>query len=232
MTPEEILAETPRVLSRGQRESYFQNGYLLVEALIDPEWLERLRAVTAAFVTQSRSLETSDDLFDLAPGHGPYAPRIRRIKTPDSRHPLYWDFACGVIADVAADLLGPDVVFHHSKLNFKWHEGGDGVRWHQDIQFYPHTNYSPLTIGAYLSDTGPEDGARSRCCRRATRGPSTTSTTARATGPGRSRTRTLPGSTGTAPSFSPVRPARSPCTTAARCTARRPARPTTAGRCC
>ena len=158
MTPEEILAETPRMLSQGQRESYFQNGYLLVEALIDPEWLERLRATTAAFVTQSRSLETSDDLFDLAPGHGPDAPRIRRIKTPDSRHPLYWDFACGTIADVAADLLGPDVVFHHSKLNFKWHEGGDGVRWHQDIQFYPHTNYSPLTIGAYLSDTGPADG--------------------------------------------------------------------------
>ncbi|MDE0370311.1 MAG: phytanoyl-CoA dioxygenase family protein, partial [bacterium] len=26
------------------------------------------------------------------------------------------------------------------------------------IQFYPHTNYSPLTIGTYLADTGMDDG--------------------------------------------------------------------------
>ena len=64
-----------------------------------------------------------------------------------------------MLADVAADLVGPDVVFHHSKLNFKWNDGHDQVDWHQDIQFYPHTNYSPLTIGLLLRDTAFEDGA-------------------------------------------------------------------------
>ena len=64
-----------------------------------------------------------------------------------------------MLADVAADLVGPDVVFHHSKLNFKWNDGHDEVAWHQDIQFYPHTNYSPLTIGLLLQDTTIEDGA-------------------------------------------------------------------------
>ena len=52
----------------------------------------------------------------------------------------------------------PDVKFHHSKLNFKWAEGGEEVKWHQDIQYWPHTNYSPLTIGTYLHDVGPEQG--------------------------------------------------------------------------
>ena len=103
-------------------------------------------------------MEGSDGDYDLADGHGPDSPRIRRLKMPDRRHPVYWEFANGVIADVAADLVGPDVVFHHSKLNFKWDAGSDDVKWHQDIQFYPHTNYSPLTIGAYLSDTGMDDG--------------------------------------------------------------------------
>jgi ectoine hydroxylase len=71
----------------------------------------------------------------------------------------HYDHGNGLaIADVVADLVGPDVVFHHSKLNFKWHEGGDEVKWHQDIQFYPHTNYSPLTVGLYLRDTGMDDG--------------------------------------------------------------------------
>lgn len=60
---------------------------------------------------------------------------IRRIKRPDEQHPLYWELAMGVIADIVADLIGPDVVYHHSKLNFKWHGGDDTVSWHQDIQF-------------------------------------------------------------------------------------------------
>jgi hypothetical protein len=41
--------------------------------------------------------------------------------------------------DLVADLLGPDLRFHSSKLNFKWSAGGDAVRWHQDIQAWPHT---------------------------------------------------------------------------------------------
>jgi hypothetical protein len=57
-----------------------------------------------------------------------------------------------------ADLVGPDVKFHHSKLNFKASEGGAEMKWHQDIQFWPHTNYSPLMVGTYLYDCGREQG--------------------------------------------------------------------------
>ena len=32
------------------------------------------------------------------------------------------------MADVAADLVGPNVVFHHSKLNFKWFDESDTVK--------------------------------------------------------------------------------------------------------
>ncbi len=46
--------------------------------------------------------------------------------------------------------------FHHSKLNFKWSGGGEEVKWHQDIQFWPHTNYEVLTIGVYLDDVGTD----------------------------------------------------------------------------
>ncbi len=162
MKPEAILAQPPRVLTQEQRAFYFENGYLLVASLIDRETIARLNAVTRDFVDQSRRVNRSDDTFDVAPGHSAERPLLRRLKTPDDRHPLYWDYACGVIADVAADLVGPDVAFHHSKLNFKWADetpGANAVKWHQDIQFYPHTNYSPLTIGTYLTDVAPEDGA-------------------------------------------------------------------------
>ncbi len=158
MTPEQILAESPRVLTQDQRQFYFANGYVSVEALISDDWLKTLREVTEDFVDQSRSVAESDEIFDVGEGHSEDTPKVRRLKMPDSRHAAYWEFATDVIADVAADLVGPDVVFHHSKLNFKWEAGTDDVKWHQDIQFYPHTNYSPLTIGTYLTDTDMSDG--------------------------------------------------------------------------
>ena len=39
MTPEQILAIEPRVLTQAQREFYFNEGYLLVPGVIDPDWL-------------------------------------------------------------------------------------------------------------------------------------------------------------------------------------------------
>jgi ectoine hydroxylase len=154
----EILGLPARVLTRAQREAYHADGYLLVEGVVDDATIAELNAVTEGFVERSRAQTVSDRTFDLAPEHTAEVPKIRRIKRPDEQHPLYWEMATGVIADIVADLIGPDVVYHHSKLNFKWHSGDDTVAWHQDIQFYPHTNYSPLTVGIYLRDTGPDDG--------------------------------------------------------------------------
>ena len=42
MAPEDVLARTPNVLSRDQQESYFANGYLLIEQAIDKTILEKL----------------------------------------------------------------------------------------------------------------------------------------------------------------------------------------------
>jgi ectoine hydroxylase-related dioxygenase (phytanoyl-CoA dioxygenase family) len=99
----------------------------------------------------------SDAIFDLEPGHSATDPRLRRLTSPVDQHPDYWEFASqSALADVIADLVGPDVKFHHSKLNFKWSGGGTEVKWHQDISYWPHTNYSPLTAGLYLYDCGPD----------------------------------------------------------------------------
>ena len=159
MKPDDVLAAPATVLSQEQREFYFENGYLLLERIVPIEWLDRLRSITADFVEQSRSLTQSDAIFDLEPDHTSENPRLRRLTSPVEQHPTYWEFASeSVLADVAADLVGPDLKFHHSKLNFKWAEGGEAVEWHQDIQYWPHTNYSPLTIGLYMEDVNDEQG--------------------------------------------------------------------------
>ena len=155
----DILKHAPKVLTQEQREFYFENGFLQLEAFISEEWLDRLWAVTNRFIDESRGLSASDSVFDLEPDHTADNPRLRRVTFPVEHDPVYEEFGLrGPIVDIAEDLLGPDVKFHHSKLNFKWAGGGEEVKWHQDIQFWPHSNYSPLTIGVYLDDVDDEMG--------------------------------------------------------------------------
>ena len=159
MTPERVLERAPLVLDRRLRERYFEDGFLVVPGHIGGAWLGRLRAVVAEKIDESRALTSSDDQFDLAPDHTAARPNIRRLRKAVDQHPDLWTFAQDpTVVDLVADVLGPDVRFHSSKLNFKWSDGGDAVRWHQDIQAWPHTNFSVLTFGVYLDDTGPEQG--------------------------------------------------------------------------
>jgi len=159
MTPEDILAIPPKVLSQAQRESYFEQGYILLERVIPDDWIEHLRAATDEMIEQSRGIAESDAKWDLEPGHSADSPRLRRLSSPNDHHPTYWDYASrSIVPDIIADLVGPDVKFHHSKLNFKWARGGEEVKWHQDIQFWPHTNYSPCTVGTYIYDCNPDQG--------------------------------------------------------------------------
>jgi len=154
------MRATPQaVLSDAQRTAYREQGWLAVAGLVDSRWLERLRAVTAEFVEQSRALTASNVVFDLDTGHSAAEPRLRRLSSPTDLHPTFWEFAStSAIVDVVVDLIGPDVKFHHSKLNFKAPRGGEEVKWHQDIQFWPHTNYDLLTVGVFLEDVEPGMG--------------------------------------------------------------------------
>jgi ectoine hydroxylase-related dioxygenase (phytanoyl-CoA dioxygenase family) len=158
MTPEEILRHPARVLSETQREKYFTDGFVSVAEIVPGDVLAELQRVTDEFQNKSRSVTVSDDNHDIGPGHSADNPVLRRLKSPDIQHEAYWGFATGLMADVAADLVGPNVVFHHSKLNFKWFDASDTVKWHQDIQFFPHTNYNVITIGCYLADTDMSNG--------------------------------------------------------------------------
>jgi len=150
---QDILNRPAKTLSQAHRRGYFRDGFIGVERLVSQEWLDKLNTVTNEFVEISRNLQGKDRRFDLEPDHSPIIPRIRRLNSPVDYHETFWEFASqGPFVDVAEDLLGADVKFHHSKLNFKWGGGGEEIKWHQDIQFWPHTNYQVLTIGVYLDD--------------------------------------------------------------------------------
>src|SRR5437763_12802771 len=109
MTPEAILSHPARVLSQAQRRDYFADGFVAVPGLISPDWLDRLIALSDAFLEQSRTVAVSNEAFDLGPEHGPHRPHVRRLRALVDRHPDFWRFASeSALADIAADLVGPD----------------------------------------------------------------------------------------------------------------------------
>ena len=147
------------MLTQEQKDFYATQGYLMVENVVTPDELARLRAITHALLEDSRAVSASDDRFDLDAGHGPDSPRLTRIKLPHRQHPYFWDLLRNSgITRVLNDLLGPDTTLLTSKLNTKAPGGGRAVEWHQDWAFYPHTNDDLLAFGLMLEDVDEANG--------------------------------------------------------------------------
>lgn len=146
-------------LSAAQLDSYKDDGYLHLGSFVPQDVLRELKGAADDFVQKSRHLKDSDKTLDLEPGHTQANPRIRRLNSPVDQHDAFQRFALGGLgAQLACELLEGPARYHHSKLNYKWSDGGEEVKWHQDIQFWPHTDFSPLTIGVYLDDVDTSMG--------------------------------------------------------------------------
>jgi ectoine hydroxylase len=159
MTPEDILSHAPLTLTQAQRQAYFRDGFVAVPGVVPPDMLAAIRAKSDEFLDKSRSVSGRDEFFDLGPNHSPERPHVRRLRKPVDADPCFWEVASGdVMTSVAADLVGPDVKFHSAKLNYKWPGTGELVKWHQDINAWPHTNFSPVTLGIHLDDVGEDEG--------------------------------------------------------------------------
>ena len=74
----------------------------------------------SVLLDEAHAVTKSDERFVLEEGHSADNPRLRRLSSPVTHHPVFWEFASSSpIVKVAADVCGPDVKFYHSKLNFK-----------------------------------------------------------------------------------------------------------------
>ena len=149
----------PRTLTSEQVASYHDKGYVVVKNAVTPEQLAMLRDVVDGFIEQSRSLTESTNILDLEPEHTQQDPRLRRIRTPIVLHEIFREVALrGKIPAMVSDLIGPNVKFHHNKVNVKVAGGGSEAKWHQDYPFTPHTNLDFCAAAVALDDAVLENG--------------------------------------------------------------------------
>jgi ectoine hydroxylase-related dioxygenase (phytanoyl-CoA dioxygenase family) len=147
------------MLQSNQIEQYRRDGFLALPDVLSPARLSEACAVIDEFVEQARERTEDDSTFVLEPSHSRETPRLARINQPVKAHPIFERIMrSDEVLERVADLIGPDIRYHHSKLNMKTASVGSPVEWHQDFVFFPHTNDDVLAVGIALDDCTPENG--------------------------------------------------------------------------
>ena len=153
-------------LSDAQKDAFWRDGYLTIENAVSPDLLGRLRDTFSGWVEESRGHaapygETinAKPRFDVEPGHTAEKPGLRRVNAPVEVSEAYYEaMASSHMTDCVADLIGPNLKFHHSKINSKLPGGATQVKWHQDFPFTPHTNDDVITALLMVDEVTEENG--------------------------------------------------------------------------
>ena len=139
-------------LEQKEIESYKETGYLLVKNLFDKSEVNYLLEAIQE-ILENNSLQS---VAEIEP-ENPSAPR--RIWSPTKRSERFNVVArSSKLLDRIESLIGPNILFHYSKLNMKAPKVGSVVEWHQDFSFYPHTNTDLLSCLIYLDDADISNG--------------------------------------------------------------------------
>lgn len=153
-------------LTKTQTEQFWRDGYLVIENAVDADLLAALKRDFASWVDESRSHsaaygDTIDGRprFDLEPAHSAEKPGLRRVNAPVEVSEAYYQaMASSHMTDCVAELIGPNVKLHHTKINSKLPGGTTAVKWHQDFPFTPHSNDDVITALLMVDEVTEENG--------------------------------------------------------------------------
>jgi len=154
------------LLTQAQIDKFWRDGVLMVENAVSAIQLSALRTEFQTWVEESRSHssdygETRDGRrrFDLQPGHSAKTPGLRRVQSPEEVSEAFESVMRNArTVDYCADLIGPNIRFHHGKVNSKLPGSATAVKWHQDFPFQPMTNDDMITCLLFVDDVTLENG--------------------------------------------------------------------------
>lgn len=155
------------MLSHEQIDRFWRDGYLVAENAVSTAQLRRLQKCIDEWVEESRAHDapfgepTVDGRprFDMGGEHCAERPALRRINNPSEISPHYEDvMRNSSMVDMVADLIGPNVKFHHCKINLKLPGSNTVVGYHQDFGYTPHTNDDIVTALLMLGDVTEKNG--------------------------------------------------------------------------
>jgi ectoine hydroxylase-related dioxygenase (phytanoyl-CoA dioxygenase family) len=154
------------MLTEAQKQTYKDQGFVLIPQVIGAEKIAAMVVELEKWIEESRdhnknygSTRNGKARFDLEPGHSAEHPKLRRISNPVDISQAYRDVLFeGPAIEAAVDVLGPNVKFHHCKLNIKLPGMVTRVDYHQDHPFDVHTNDDHVTLLVLLDDMTEANG--------------------------------------------------------------------------
>ncbi|MCH2130170.1 MAG: phytanoyl-CoA dioxygenase family protein [Pirellulaceae bacterium] len=146
-------------LTKDQVGDYRQNGYIVLDSFFDELTIQEVDQVIEQITHDAVTSGNTAGVMELEPQSDGDVPRPRRILEPFQQHECFRRLVTSdKLLDSVASLLGPNLVLHISKLNFKPARVGSVVEWHQDLAYYPHTNDDLVTVLVYFDDATEENG--------------------------------------------------------------------------
>ena len=154
------------MLTQKQKDVYSKDGYVILPNVISNNNLQAMIKDLNKWIEESKSQKNNygktkngKARFDLEEGHSKENPKLRRVANPTDISEAYRNVLFeGPAINAIVDLIGPDVKFHHCKLNIKLPGMKTRVDYHQDQPFDMHTNDDHLTLLVLLDDMNEENG--------------------------------------------------------------------------
>jgi ectoine hydroxylase-related dioxygenase (phytanoyl-CoA dioxygenase family) len=154
------------MLTKAQVETYTRDGFVIIPKAISSDKLQAMRDELDKWIEESKSYKDNygktpngKARFDLEKGHCAENPKLRRVANPADISQAYRDVLFeGPAVKAVVDLIGPNVKFHHCKLNIKLPGMKTRVDYHQDQPFDVHTNDDHLALLVLIDDMNEENG--------------------------------------------------------------------------
>ena len=147
------------MLSNTQITEYHQAGYAVCPNFLTSDEVIQLFSETEKIINGNTLANHDKNRMEMEPDQPPDGTKVRRLYEPCTHHPLFRALSeSDKLLDAVEDLIGPNLLFHYSKLNMKPPEIGSVVEWHQDLSYYPLTNRDSLAVLLYLDDADAENG--------------------------------------------------------------------------
>ena len=147
------------MLNNTQITEYHQDGYTVSPNFLTPDEVTQLLAETEKIISGNTLANHDKKRMEMEPNQLPDGTKVRRLYEPCTHYSLFRTLAeSKKLLDAVEALIGPNLLFHYSKLNMKPPEIGSVVEWHQDLSYYPLTNRDSLAVLFYLDDADAENG--------------------------------------------------------------------------
>jgi phytanoyl-CoA hydroxylase len=150
------------MITKDQAQFFHDNGYLLIENVLDMETIETMRSEIANCLQRMSDINLRvNRLWD-----GEWLSEDeRKNQKLDAIHDMQFQsgvFTKMLMNDILLDamevLMGPNIQLHHTKVLAKPPKSGGGFPMHQDYPYFPHEKHSMVAVSIYLDDADEENG--------------------------------------------------------------------------